>query len=90
MAVSPSPIEAFNAGDLMFIIEETWMSGHDHDVIFWESGCPMQHCHVVGVPQGRDPVEYASGLAESRGDLLLLQLRDIHASAAAFNKGRGL
>ena len=78
-------VEAHRAGKLLFIIEPSWLRGFDHDVVFWEDGYPIQHCHVIGVPQGADPMQYATGLIESRGDMLLTQIRDIHAAAAAQN-----
>lgn len=79
-------INAYLVGDLAFLVEASWMEGFAQDVTFWEWGYPMQHNVIIGVPPGGDAHEYATGLASSRGDLLLLQIRDARARAVAADK----
>ena len=79
-------LDAYIVGDLAFIVEASWMEGFAQDIVFWEWGYPMQHNVIIGVPAGGDAHEYATGLASSRGDLLLLQIRDARGRAVAADK----
>lgn len=80
-------LPVYRVGELAFLVEPSWMKEFEHDVIFWEWGQPMQHQVVVGVPAGLDPYEYATGLAASRADMLLVQVRDYRERAVMMNGG---